>query len=73
MICVSLERILVVEGEPGIVIAGSIFERRCAFARGSGRGGRFLLGRRRKGGSTGKALKFVCLGVWGEDEVSDRM
>ena len=48
------------------MIGGSIFGRRCAFARGSGRGGRFLGWRRRKGGSKGKALRFVCSGVWGE-------
>ena len=68
MICVSLERALVVEGELGIAIAGLIFGRRCAFARGSGRGGR-MVWRRRKGGSRDKALSFVCLGVWCEDEV----
>ena len=62
--CVSLERVSVVEEGLGIVIGGSIFGRRCAFARESGRGGRFLGWSRRMVGS--KALKFVCLGVWRE-------
>ena len=53
-----------VEGELGIVIVGLISGRRCAFAKGSGRVGRFLGWSRRMVGS--KALKFVCLGVWRE-------
>ena len=61
---VFLERFLV-EGELGIVIVDSIFGRRCAFARGSGRGDRSLGWRRRRVGSKGKALKFFCLVVGG--------
>ena len=49
----SLERVLVEEMELGIVIVGLIFGRRCAFARGSGRGG-LLVGRR----VGSKALEF---------------
>ena len=48
-----------------IVIGGLILGRRCAFARGSGRGGRMVWRRRRRGGR-GKALSFEVWGLEGE-------
>ena len=47
-----------------IVIGGLILGRRCAFARGSGRGGRMVW--RRRWGGRGKALSFEVWGLEGE-------